>query len=71
MVPLNVPEAFVTTNVWLPSCTVPLPDIDVTDALPVTPAMEKVPLFTNPTDVAMLPLPERARVPAVMVVLPV
>ena len=61
----------VAVSVWLPKATVPLPDSVVIDAPALVLEISNVPLSLTPLDVAMLPLPDSARVPDEIVVAPV
>src|SRR5471030_2457035 len=71
MLPLKVPEALLRVKSTAPSCTAPIPERDVIDTPPVAAAIEKLPLSVRLLEAAMLPPPDRARVPNDMVVVPV
>ena len=70
--PAKVVEPLLMVSVWVPSVTPPAPD-SVVIAVPVpdVPEISKVPSAATPLESLMLPLPESARVPAVIVVRPV
>ena len=50
--------------------TPPAPDKVVIEAPEVTALMSKVPVTATPVELAMLPEPDKAKVPALMVVVP-
>ena len=68
--PPNVPAALVSVSVWLPSVTMPAPDRFLIEAPAVVAEMSKVPLSITPLELAMLPAPDRASPPALIVVAP-
>lgn len=70
IVPLNVPAAFASVSVRPPRATMPEPVNALMVAPEVVPEISNVPLFTTPLEAAMLPAPDNASVPALMVVLP-
>ena len=70
--PLFSPEAFVMVSDWLPRFVLPDPLKFIRDTGMVAVVMERLPLLLTPLDVAIEPLPTRARLePLVMVVAPV
>ena len=68
--PLSDPLALAMVRTLLPSAVVPDPAILVTVALDVLALMSKLALLVRPLELAMLPDPDRAKVPALMVVAP-
>src|ERR1700690_1931585 len=71
MTPPNVPEAFDSPSVLLPSATAPLPERLLIVVLKVVrPAIENTPLSLTPLDAEIEPLPASARVPLDIVVAP-
>ena len=72
MTPPKVVEPAVIVSVCAPSETPPVPDRVLIDAPAEVPEMSNVPLSATPEEVAMLPVPMRARVaPLLMLVAPV
>jgi len=70
--PLKVELALLTVSVLLPKATAPAPERSLMEAPLVVEAMSKVPALATPLDAAMLPVPLRATVaPLPMVVPPV
>ncbi len=68
--PANAPEALVSVSVRLPSATVPVPDRFLIAAPAVVAEMSNAPLAITLLELAMLPVPDSASVPAVMAVAP-
>ena len=64
MTPPKVSLALVSVRVLPPRATLPLPASDWIDAPLVVAEMSKVPLSVTLDDAAILPLPDRARVPS-------
>ncbi len=69
--PLKVSFAAVSVRVLPPKVTVPAPASVVMLAPEVVLLISKVPVAVTPLEVAILPEPESAKVPALMVVVPV
>ena len=73
--PLKVVLALLSVRVWAPSLTLPTPapllDKVLIDAPALVPEISKVPLAATLLEVAMLPVPLKAKVPPLMVVVPV
>ena len=73
--PLKVVLALLSVRVWAPSLTLPTPapllDKVLIDAPALVPEISKVPLAATLLEVAILPLPLKAKVPPLMVVVPV
>ncbi len=71
MAPEKLPEALAKVSVLAPRATLPEPDRVWTEVpAPDTPEMSNAPLATTPLELAMLPAPDSASVPAVIVVRP-
>jgi hypothetical protein len=70
MAPEKMPLPAVIVSVWAPRFTVPVP-VRALIEVPLAAEMSKVPLSARLAELAMLPLPYRESVPAVMVVIPV
>jgi hypothetical protein len=68
--PLKLPVALVIVRVWLPNTVVPLPAKLITLVPDVVPAISKLASFVTPLEDAILPEPDKAKVPALMVVAP-
>ena len=68
--PLKVPVAFEIVRDLLPSSVVPIPDKLTTVAPKVLALMSKFALLVMPLELVMLPDPDRAKVPPLMIVAP-
>ena len=69
--PLKVPVALVMVRVLVPKTVVPLPAKLTTLAPEVVPLMSKLLSLVTPLELAILPAPDKAKVPVLIVVLPV
>ena len=68
--PDKMPVASVMVSVLMPNALVPLPDKVLTLAPELVALMSKLLLLITPLEVAIVPSPDKAKVPAVMVVAP-
>ena len=68
--PLKMPVALVIVRVLLPNAVVPVPVKLMTLVPEVVLLMSKLALFVTLLEEAMLPTPDKAKVPALMVVAP-
>ena len=71
MTPDRVPVALVIVSVCAPNAVVPLPDKLTTLAPEVVALILKLPLLLTPLELAIVPKLDKAKVPALMVVVPV
>ena len=72
MMPEKLPEALVRVKVCVPKLTSPLPSNDRINAPVVVAEISNIPLLTRPLELAMLPVPPKAKVtPLLIVVRPV
>ena len=70
MMPLKLPVALLIVRVWLPKAVVPLPARLMTLVPEVVLVISKLALLVTPLEFAMLPAPDRVKVPPLIVVAP-
>ena len=68
--PLKLPVALVIVKVWLPNTVVPVPARLMTLVPDVVLLISKLASFVTPLEDAILPEPDKAKVPLLMVVAP-
>ena len=71
ILPDRSPEAAVMVRVLAPNAVVPVPDKLNTLAPALVALMSKLLLLVTPLELAMVPEPDRAKVPSLIVVAPV
>ena len=69
-IPLKLPVALLIVRVLLPNAVVPLPDRLITLVPLVVALISKLALFVTLLEEAILPTPDKAKVPSLMVVAP-